>query len=792
MVVAVTVLIGWQLDISAFKRIYPGFTAMNPMTAVSFLLLGTSFLLLYFAKKFPYLREVAALYGFIAFLIGFLKLGQLLFNWPVHVDQILYAAALEGKDNPIPNRMAPNTAFNIMMFGLATLFLDWKRIRSVKIAHGILILVNTIAFLAMLGYLYKAANLYGLPSFVPMALHVAISFQILCLAFFNLNPEEGIAHWFITRSIQSSLSIKINVGLGFGLLIIGLVTIVSYISTEQLIKSSADVNIAIIEIREKHALFEAILNAETGQRGYLITGKESYLDPYNAGIVRYRNILPQLKSLANPEELEILNSIEQKVEVKIVEMGRTISTRKTKGFAQAQAIVSSGSGKNEMDQIRSLINRLDQIEQKELDDKNANVASISDFTIKTLLLGSGLAFLVVLVAIYIINEEIRKQAEAEGKLKEAYSSIAQAKSKDEAILSGIGDAVFVVDSNHKIILFNSACELISGYTAEEAIGKDYKDVLHFVYEDSEKANDGFIKKAFETGKVTEMANHTRLVRKDKARIDVSDSAAPVFDENKKIIGCVVVFRDVSHERQIDKAKTEFVSLASHQLRTPLSAIGWYTEMLISGDAGKINKEQMEYAKEVYSANKRMVELVNSLLNVSRIDLGTFMVDPKEIDLVEISKSMLAELKPMIVQKKMKITEEYDKKIPKILADPKLTRIIFQNLLSNALKYTDPSGTVGVKISLEAKKEAIQIEISDTGYGVPKDQQDKIFTKLFRADNVRSKQTEGTGLGMYVVKAIVDQAKGKIWFESEEDKGTTFYVTLPLKGMKKREGTKELT
>jgi PAS domain S-box-containing protein len=765
---------------------------MNPMTAVSFLLLSISFLFLYFSKQLKGIHEIAGLFGFIAFVIGLLKLGQLFFGWPVHVDQILFTAALEGKDNPIPNRMAPNTAFNIMMFGLAVLFLDWKRIRSITIAHGILVLVNTITLLAIFGYIYNAANLYGLPSFVPMALHVAFSFLILCFAFFNLAPDEGIANWFIKTFARTSLSLKINVGLILGLLVIGLVSLVSYTSTQQLIRSTEELNIALKRIEATKDLHIALLDAETGQRGYIITGDENYLVPFNNGIANYKAALVTVKSLAKPEDKETVNEIEKMSQEKADELYFTIETRRTKGNAAAEKLVDSHLGKNIMDGIRMRLKTLDASEKEIVTQLDTLATKIARITIVTVILGSTLGLFFVVVAIFIINEEIRKQKEAEKKLKEAYSSIALAKSKDEAILSGIGDAVFVVDSSHNIILFNNACELISGYTAKEALGKDYKDILHFVYENTDKLNDGFIKKAFETGKVTEMANHTMLVRKDGTRVDVSDSAAPVFDERKKIIGCVIVFRDVSHERQIDKAKTEFVSLASHQLRTPLSAIGWYTELLMSGDAGKLTKEQQEYASEVYNANKRMVELVNSLLNVSRIDLGTFMVEPKEVDIVKTAKSMLAELKPTIIKKKIKIKEDYEKSLPMIMADPKLTQIIFQNLLSNAVKYTDPEGTVSVSIHKDSKNDAIQIDISDTGYGIPKNQQDNIFTKLFRADNVRVKQTEGTGLGMYIVKAIIDQAKGKIWFESEENKGTTFHVLLPLKGMKKRDGAKELT
>jgi len=185
----------------------------------------------------------------------------------------------------------------------------------------------------------------------------------------------------------------------------------------------------------------------------------------------------------------------------------------------------------------------------------------------------------------------------------------------------------------------------------------------------------------------------------------------------------------------------------------------------------------------------MVDLVNALLNVSRIDLGTFAIEPESIEIKKIAESVLKELIPQTKQKQTKITEEYDEDLPTIQADPKLIRIIFQNLLSNAVKYTPKGGEIFLSITKD--KRNLSIEVADNGYGIPKDQQSKIFTKLFRADNIRQKDTEGNGLGLYIVKSIVDESGGKIWFESEENKGTTFYVTLPLEGMKKKQGAKGL-
>lgn len=259
------------------------------------------------------------------------------------------------------------------------------------------------------------------------------------------------------------------------------------------------------------------------------------------------------------------------------------------------------------------------------------------------------------------------------------------------------------------------------------------------------------------------------------------TAVPIMDDAGTLWFVAVVFDDVTKEKEIDRAKTEFVSLASHQLRTPLSTISWYTEMLLAEDVGKITPDQRSYLQEIYHGNKRMVELVGSLLNVSRIEMGTFAAEAKMINVTEEATVIMKELEPMIKEKKMEIVSDYAPDISAVRADRKMIHILFQNLLSNALKYTPSGGRITLRLREEKEGDGrhVFIEVSDTGYGIPKNQYDKIFTKLFRADNIVSKDTEGTGLGLYLVKLIIDQLKGKIWFVSEEDKGTSFFITLPI-------------
>ncbi|MDD5626517.1 MAG: PAS domain S-box protein [Patescibacteria group bacterium] len=374
------------------------------------------------------------------------------------------------------------------------------------------------------------------------------------------------------------------------------------------------------------------------------------------------------------------------------------------------------------------------------------------------------------------------------------SKVEMARAKEEAILMSIGDGLIATDEKGNIMLINKTAEKLLGKKKEEIIGKNFFEDI--IIKNEKGAPIPLEKRpmsmALATGTTTTTTTGTAYYykQKDKTMFPVAITVTPIILDGKAI-GTIEIFRDITREKEIDKVKTEFVSLASHQLRTPLSTVSWYTEMLLAGDAGKLNKGQKKYLDEVYHGNQRMVELVNSLLDVSRIELGTFLIDPKPTNVVKIAQSVINEQKLQIEQKKITFSPTFETNIPPIQADPKLLHIVMQNILSNAVKYTPEKGKIGLSLVLDNKKKAVLLKISDTGYGIPKDQQDKIFNKLFRANNVREKDAEGTGLGLYIVKAIMDQSGGSIWFSSKINKGTTFYVTLPLTGMKKKEGIKML-
>ncbi len=214
--------------------------------------------------------------------------------------------------------------------------------------------------------------------------------------------------------------------------------------------------------------------------------------------------------------------------------------------------------------------------------------------------------------------------------------------KQKAILASIGDAVMACDKNGTVILFNRKAVEMTGFSAKEVIGRHYNQVIKFVREIDNKPSEDFIAQAMETGQKTTMADNTLLLRKDGLKISVADSAEPIRYVHGILIGCVIVFRDITKEKETDKAKSEFISVASHQLKTPATIISLYAEMLLKGGGEFIAPKQKEYIIEISNANQRIVDIIDTLLNISRIEMGIFSMEVTPVDVIAFLKNGIDE------------------------------------------------------------------------------------------------------------------------------------------------------
>jgi signal transduction histidine kinase len=243
-----------------------------------------------------------------------------------------------------------------------------------------------------------------------------------------------------------------------------------------------------------------------------------------------------------------------------------------------------------------------------------------------------------------------------------------------------------------------------------------------------------------------------------------------------IIGTAVV-RFVDQIIRLNRMKSEFVSVASHQLRTPLSAIRWETELLLTKFKKGLNKKQLENVNSICLLNQKMIRLVNDLLDVARIDQNRLIIRKKSFDFLKVVEDTLKELAPLVQKRNIEIKWNVKKNLPLAFGDPDKIKLVIENLINNSVKYTTSNGKVEIKIF--KKDNFLMFEIKDNGVGIPEDQHKRVFEKFFRSDNAVKYQTEGTGLGLYIAKNIIEQLDGKIWFQSIENVGSVFGFSLPI-------------
>lgn len=348
----------------------------------------------------------------------------------------------------------------------------------------------------------------------------------------------------------------------------------------------------------------------------------------------------------------------------------------------------------------------------------------------------------------------------------------------EALFTSIGDGAISTDEFGRITRVNPAAQDLLGYSETELIGTWFPKKIIAVSLDNMpiKLIDRPITKAFLTGKPISEKMHYR--RKDGQKLPVAINISPILLDGKPL-GAIEVFRDITLEQEVDRMKSEFISLASHQLRTPLSAIKTYTHMLYDGYMGDLNEAQKKSLHTIISASDRMNELISTLLNITRMESGTIAITPKLLQLDQIVEEVLKELSLIATDKSIKLSLRTTPKAGiSLRTDALILKEVLINLVANALKYTPEGGRIVIK--MRARKSDVLIAVEDNGWGIPKYSQDQVFSKFFRAQNIVQRETSGTGLGLYLVKGLLDALGGEIWFVSQEGKGTIFSFTLPRK------------
>ncbi len=335
----------------------------------------------------------------------------------------------------------------------------------------------------------------------------------------------------------------------------------------------------------------------------------------------------------------------------------------------------------------------------------------------------------------------------------------------QAILSSMAEGIIVLDSANNILSLNPTTEKIFGHSAEEMIGNNIEAYL------------GLSQRELTDILVQQLDKPGCVVKKRLRDLVLEINIQAIKGQFGQSGRCVFAIHDITELDRVDQLKTEFVSMVSHELRTPITSIKGFVDMILDGEAGAISQEQRSYLEIVRGSSDRLITLVSDLLDISRIEAGRVDLKIKAITLQEIVYSVIASLQTQLEEKETEVHLNMPENRIIVLADNARLTQILTNLISNACKYITKGGSITVRAHSIEKYG--QVDIVDSGIGISADEQFKLFTKFYRVDNSVTRKTGGTGLGLSITKSMVEMHGGKIWVESELDKGSTFSFTIPL-------------
>ncbi len=336
-----------------------------------------------------------------------------------------------------------------------------------------------------------------------------------------------------------------------------------------------------------------------------------------------------------------------------------------------------------------------------------------------------------------------------------------------ATIQNLDEGILIFDENKNLYFLNKKAEDLLKVRGGEILGKNIAEFKNF----------SFFKPIFEILGLGLSNVIGQRVKIDEKVLKITSVDLIVGGEKK---GDLIILEDITRESLIEKAKSEFISLIAHQLRTPISSMRWMLKELIEEKKGKLNENQKEFLKEIYLNSERIVQFLDDLLSTIRIEEGKFLRKKEFFSLEAIVELVIKLFESEIKERKIQLKYKRPKKrLPLVKIDVEGIKTVVENLLDNAIRYTPEGGEVEISLIAPLTETEVQFSIKDSGIGIPESEKERIFSKFFRASNAIKKETEGSGLGLYICKNIIQAHGGKIWFESKEGEGTVFYFSLPI-------------
>ena len=565
----------------------------------------------------------------------------------------------------------------------------------------------------------------------------------------------------------------------------------------------------LMVLEQAKRLLGSVTDAETGQRGFLLTGEESYLDPYRRALQQAPEELARLRELTrdNPSQQERLDRLAPLVATKLAELAETIEVRRTEGAAAARAIVQTNAGKETMDAVRGVIADVQSEESGLLRTRLAERARRSARASQLIVLAALGALGFGALSLAMIESGGRRRLRAERALRESEERL-------RVTMRSIGDAVIATDVDGRVVFMNPVAEALTGWPTRDASGRPLDEVFHIVNEATRTAVESPVSKVLRTGGIVGLANHTVLVARDGREIPIDDSGAPIRYDDGSVMGVVLAFRDVTDRKEAEAdrerllrseiarahaelaladreraraeaesanvAKDRFLALLSHELRSPLNAMMGWVAVLKHGPTG----EQLARAVATIERNVHLqAQLVNDLLDVSRIVSGKLAIDEEPVALAPIVQSCVDSMRPTAAAKGLTLDLDAEGLSGIVVGDAKRLAQAVTNVLTNAVKFTPAAGRVHVGLR-EVDGEAI-VTVTDTGHGIAPDFLPHVFDRFQQADISATRAHGGLGLGLSIVRSVVEMHGGRVTAESDGlGHGARFSLRLPLRSMER--------
>jgi PAS domain S-box-containing protein len=357
-----------------------------------------------------------------------------------------------------------------------------------------------------------------------------------------------------------------------------------------------------------------------------------------------------------------------------------------------------------------------------------------------------------------------------------YHDVNARRERWEAVFRFTDEGIVIFDRSGTIVGFNPASTQITQFLASEAVGKPFGKVINTVGPDSANAGVGPLERVLGEG-VTIAKSEQLIESRTGSRIWTEISYSPIFDDTGRVTSGIAIIRNTSKDREVEEIKSDFISIVSHELRTPLTAIKGFLSMTLKSDFGALSEKQYHYLSRVYQSNQRMIDLVEDLMDATYIESGKINLTITPVAMETIIAEVVSELAAKGAANQIMINVRRRQRLPLVLADETRLHQILLNLVDNAIKYSMP-GT-NVEVDFKIQDDNLISTVSDHGVGISKNQIDRLFTKFGRIFNPLSVQAGGTGLGLYIVKNLVESHNGRIWVTSQEGKGSRFHFSLPI-------------